>query len=116
MKANNLPVGQFYHVSVEWQIPITSMAVCKTTAFGWAIRPIPAASPNSRWENLYGGDGFFAFTDPTDPDYIYVEAQGGAISRVNRRTLEARSYSAAAELWRGQTAFQLEHADALESD
>jgi len=45
---------------------------------------------NSRWENMYGGDGFWMFPDPSDPDYLYAEAQGGAIGRVNRRTHETR--------------------------
>jgi photosystem II stability/assembly factor-like uncharacterized protein len=30
------------------------------------------------------------FDDPSDPDYIYMETQGGTISRVNRHTHEAR--------------------------
>jgi hypothetical protein len=30
------------------------------------------------------------FADPADPNFLYAEAQGGTIGRVNRRTLEAR--------------------------
>ena len=37
------------------------------------------------------GDGFWMFADPVDPDYLYAEAQGGEIGRVNRRTHETRS-------------------------
>ena len=44
----------------------------------------------SQWENLYGGDGFWMFEDPADPTYIYAEAQGGTIGRVNRNTHEIR--------------------------
>ena len=50
----------------------------------------PGGITNSRWENLYGGDGFWAFSDPADHNYAYVEAQGGEIARVNRATLEKR--------------------------
>ena len=39
---------------------------------------------------MYGGDGFWMFPDPTDPDYLYAEAQGGNIGRVNRKTHETR--------------------------
>ena len=39
---------------------------------------------------LVGGDGFWAWSDPADPNYAYVEAQGGFIGRVNRHTLQAR--------------------------
>jgi photosystem II stability/assembly factor-like uncharacterized protein len=50
----------------------------------------PGGITNSRWENLYNGDGFFTFPDPSDPDYIYAEYQGGYVGRVNRHTHEAR--------------------------
>jgi photosystem II stability/assembly factor-like uncharacterized protein len=30
------------------------------------------------------------FVDPSNPDYIYAESQGGYIGRINRKTLEAR--------------------------
>ena len=39
---------------------------------------------------MYGGDGFWMFVDPTDPDFIYAESQGGYIGRVNRKTHESR--------------------------
>jgi hypothetical protein len=39
---------------------------------------------------MYGGDGFWMFADPTDPDYIYAESQGGYIGRINRKTHETR--------------------------
>jgi photosystem II stability/assembly factor-like uncharacterized protein len=39
---------------------------------------------------MYGGDGFWMFVDPSDPDYIYAESQGGHIGRVNRKTHESR--------------------------
>ena len=50
----------------------------------------PGGITNQRWENLYGGDGFWAIVDPTDPDAVYAESQGGFIGRVNRRTHAAR--------------------------
>lgn len=40
---------------------------------------------------MYGGDGFWMWEDPADPDYIYAEAQGGALGRVNRHSHELRS-------------------------
>jgi photosystem II stability/assembly factor-like uncharacterized protein len=39
---------------------------------------------------MYGGDGFWMFADPSDPDYLYAEAQGGNIGRVNRKTHMSR--------------------------
>src|SRR5437016_13905160 len=39
---------------------------------------------------MFGGDGFWMFEDPSDPAYIYAEAQGGEIGRVNRYTHDTR--------------------------
>ena len=50
----------------------------------------PGGIANAQWENMYGGDGFWMFADPSDPTYLYAEAQGGNIGRVNRKTHESR--------------------------
>jgi hypothetical protein len=39
---------------------------------------------------MFGGDGFWMFADPSDKDYLYAEAQGGTIGRVNIHTHETR--------------------------
>ena len=91
-KQNNLPVSQFYHVSRSIRpIRTTSTAACRTTAPGSATAQYPGGITNSRWENMYGGDGFWMFDDPADPNYIYAEYQGGNIGRVNRTTHELRA-------------------------
>ena len=41
--------------------PTRSTAACRTTAPGSATRAYPGGITNARWENLYGGDGFWAF-------------------------------------------------------
>ncbi len=51
----------------------------------------PGGITNHRWENMFGGDGFWMFQDPADPDYIYAEYQGGEIARINRNTHSARN-------------------------
>jgi hypothetical protein len=50
----------------------------------------PGGITNSRWENMYGGDGFWVFADPTDGNALYAEGQGGYIGRVNRLTRASR--------------------------
>src|SRR5262249_21906110 len=42
------------------------------------------------WENMYGGDGFWMMIDPTDPEFLYAEAQGGYVGRVSRTTHATR--------------------------
>ena len=91
LKANNLPLGQFYHVSVDMMDPYHVYGGLQDNSDWIGDSSYPGGITNSRWENIYGGDGFYAFADPADPDYIYTEAQGGAIGRVNRKTLETRS-------------------------
>ena len=91
LKSENLPISQFYHVSVDMHDPYHVIGGLQDNSVWVGDSAYPGGITNSRWENLYGGDGFFAFADPVDPNYFYVEAQGGAISRVNRTTLETRS-------------------------
>ena len=89
-KANNLPVSQFYHVSVDTKDPYQVYGGLQDNSSWAGDQEYPGGITNSRWENLYGGDGFWAFADPADANYAYVEAQGGHIGRVNRKTLQGR--------------------------
>ncbi len=90
-KAQNLPISQFYHVSVDMDDPYHVFGGLQDNSVWVADSSYPGGITNSRWENLGGGDGFFAFPDPADNDYAYIESQGGEIERVNRKTLEGRS-------------------------
>jgi len=87
----NLPVSQFYHVSVDNNDPYRVYGGLQDNSTWVAESSYPGGVTNSRWENVYGGDGFWAFFDPADPAYIYAEYQGGEISRINRYTLESRN-------------------------
>ena len=89
-KTDNLPVSQFYHVSVDNQDPYHVYGGLQDNACWVGDSAYPGGITSSRWENMCGGDGFWMFADPTDADYLYAETQGGAIVRVNRRTHETR--------------------------
>jgi photosystem II stability/assembly factor-like uncharacterized protein len=89
-KSNNLPVSQFYHVSVDMKDPYQVYGGLQDNSSWVGDSNYPGGISNQRWENLYGGDGFWAMVDPTDPDAIYAESQGGYIGRVNRRTHATR--------------------------
>ena len=89
-KNNNLPLSQFYHVSVDNKDPYQVYGGLQDnnnwvgdSAYGGGITP-------ARWENLGGGDGFWVLVDPTDPNAVYVESQGGYIRRVDRRAMSSR--------------------------
>jgi len=90
-KAENLPVSQFYHVSVDMDTPYHVYGGLQDNSSWVGDSQYPGGISNSRWENMYGGDGFWMFVDPSNPDYIYAESQGGYIGRINRKTLESRS-------------------------
>src|SRR5213593_4249589 len=90
-KAENLPVSQFYHVSVDMDRPYHVYGGLQDNSSWVGASAFPGGITNHQWENMYGGDGFWMFVDPTDPDYLYAEYQGGGIARVNRKTHENRN-------------------------
>ena len=90
-KGNNLPVSQFYHVSLDDTDPYRVYGGLQDNSSWVGESQYPGGITNAQWENMYNGDGFWMFPDPADPDYIYAEYQGGEIARVNRRTHEARN-------------------------
>ena len=87
----NLPVSQFYHVSVDQADPYRVYGGLQDNSSWVAESSYPGGITNSRWENMFGGDGFWMWEDPSDPTYIFAEAQGGEIGRVNRYTHEMRA-------------------------
>jgi photosystem II stability/assembly factor-like uncharacterized protein len=90
-KQNNLPVSQFYHVSLDNSDPFHVYGGLQDNSSWVGDSAYPGGVTNQRWENMYGGDGFWMFEDPADPDNIYAEYQGGTIGRINRHTHEIRS-------------------------
>ena len=86
----SLPVSQFYHVSYDmaWPYNVYGGLQDNSTWYGPSRRSGGIA--NRHWQSLTGGDGFWAFVDPTDPDIIYDEYQGGNLLRVRRSTLESK--------------------------
>jgi photosystem II stability/assembly factor-like uncharacterized protein len=89
-KGDNLPVSQFYHVSLDNDRPYHVYGGLQDNSSWVGDSEYPGGISNSRWENMYGGDGFWMFVDPTDQNYLYAESQGGEIGRVNRKTHETR--------------------------
>lgn len=89
-KVDNLPVSQFYHVSTNHKDPYEVFGGLQDNSVWVGQSEYPGGITNAQWENLGGGDGFWAFSDPSDPNFAYVESQGGAILRVDRRTLAHR--------------------------
>jgi photosystem II stability/assembly factor-like uncharacterized protein len=86
----NLPISQFYHVSLDNSDPYHVYGGLQDNSSWVGDSSYPGGISNSRWENMFGGDGFWMFEDTSDPTYVYSEAQGGHMGRVNRYTHETR--------------------------
>ncbi len=86
----NLPVGLFYHVSVDMAIPYNVCGGMQDN-YSWcgpsAVRSA-AGIANHHWTTLQGGDGFVVLQDPTDFRVAYSESQNGNMVRVDRVTGE----------------------------
>jgi len=80
---NNLPVGQFYHVSVDNQEPYRIYGGLQDNGSWYAPSAAPGGVLNGDWKAVYGGDGFWTQPDPFDANLVYAEYQGGNMNRVN---------------------------------
>ena len=87
---NTLALGQFYHVAVDNRRPYRVYGGLQDNgSWGGPSNTMRRYGPvNEDWVFVSGGDGFVCRVDPTDPDTVYAESQGGAMSRRNFRTGE----------------------------
>ena len=111
-KGENLPVSQFYHVSVDDNDPFQVYGGLQDNSSWVGQSQYPGGITNAQWENMYGGDGFWMFSDPADPDYLYAEYQGGNIGTGESPHPPGARHPAQAKL-QGKAAVELEHADRL---
>jgi photosystem II stability/assembly factor-like uncharacterized protein len=82
-----LPVSQFYEVSFDMAQPYHVYGGLQDNGSWMApSRGLAGAVENKDWRNIGSGDGFYAVSDPADPDVVFVEFQGGHASRVSLAT------------------------------
>ena len=89
---NNYPAGEFYRIQVDLSDPYRICGGLQDN-LNW-VGPSRTRTKdgilNSDWINIQGGDGFWCFFDPDDPDLVYAESQGGFAHSFNLRTGETR--------------------------
>jgi photosystem II stability/assembly factor-like uncharacterized protein len=83
-----IPVGQFYHINVDNEIPYHVMGGMQDNGSwrGPAYTTVQGGIRNFEWDNLWGGDGFDVMPDPEDANWVYAMSQGGNVGRYNTVT------------------------------
>ncbi|MBX2929257.1 MAG: hypothetical protein KF852_15595 [Saprospiraceae bacterium] len=82
----NLPVSQFYHISVDDEIPFNVYGGLQDNGSWFAPSQKSGGVTNADWKSTLGGDGFWSFRHPTDKDIVFSEYQGGNIVRYNKKS------------------------------
>jgi photosystem II stability/assembly factor-like uncharacterized protein len=88
-----LPIGQFYHVSVDTRTPYHVSGCMQDigAASGPSNSLTTAGIRLNDWHTIGGGEAGFTAYDPSDPNIIYAGEYGGYITRYDHRTRQARS-------------------------
>lgn len=86
--AENIPVGQFYHINVDMEHPYNIYGGMQDNgswtgpAYVWRN----AGIRNSYWQEVSFGDGFDVSPDPDNSRYGYTMSQGGNLLRFDKLT------------------------------
>jgi len=89
----NMAIGQFYQVGVDMGDPYRvcgglqdngNWCAPHRTEATWGVR-------NREWVHVWFGDGFYNKPDPTDPNIMYSDTQGGNLARIDVATRESQS-------------------------
>lgn len=90
--AENIPVGQFYHIDVDDQRPYRVYGGLQDNG-SW-VGPSAvwkrSGMRNSEWRELYFGDGFDVLPQAGNPRFCYAMSQGGELAEVDIETGKTR--------------------------
>lgn len=89
---DNLPVGQFYHVSVDMAVPYNIYGGMQDNGSWRGPSDVweNGGIRNYHWQEVGFGDGFGTLMDPADPNIGYSMSQGGGLRRFDLRTGERK--------------------------
>jgi photosystem II stability/assembly factor-like uncharacterized protein len=90
-----LPIGQFYHVSVDSRVPYRVAGAMQDlgTAQGPSNSLKSGGIELGEWYGVGGGEAGWVVSKPDDPDIVYAGEYLGYLSRYDHRTGEARDVS-----------------------
>ena len=87
----NLPVSQFYHVSVDNDQPFNVYGGLQDNGSWMGPSRKAGGITNNDWKAIFGGDGFYAFRHPVKENIVFAEYQGGNFIRFDKNTGQAKS-------------------------
>ncbi len=86
--AENIPVGQWYHINVDNELPYNIYGGLQDNgswvgpSYVWRRDGIR----NTYWQEIMFGDGFDVVPDPDNSRFGYAMSQGGNVSRYDKET------------------------------
>ncbi len=89
----NLPVSQYYHVSVDRASPYRIYGGLQDNGSWYGPSSKPGGITNADWSKTLGGDGFYSFRHPTREYLVFSEYQGGGLARYDERNGRAKMIS-----------------------
>jgi hypothetical protein len=81
----NLPLGQFYEISYDMQVPYNVCAGAQDNGSWCGPSRRRSALSNANWFTISGGDGFYTAQDPAG-DWVWGESQNAGIQGRNLKT------------------------------
>ena len=89
---DNLPLGQYYHINVDMEIPYNVYGGMQDNGSWRGPSEVweNGGIRNWHWKEVCFGDGFATLVDASDANYGYAMSQGGGLIRFNSKTGERK--------------------------